>query len=137
MQKLDISSLKKAITSLDEAVTAYQKDPHILFVREAIIQRFEYTYELGHKTLKRYLEMSEPNAEEIDQMAFSSLIRTASERGLIQNGWDKWAVYRSARNLTSHTYNEEKALQVCAVIPEFLQDVKHLFLKIEERIATL
>lgn len=31
--------------------------------------------------LKRYLEMSEANAEEIDQMSFSSLIRTGSELG--------------------------------------------------------
>ncbi len=46
------------------------------------ILRFEYTYELSHKMLKRYFEMTEPNAEMIDQMLFPDLIRTASERGL-------------------------------------------------------
>ncbi|MFI4918135.1 MAG: nucleotidyltransferase substrate binding protein [Legionellales bacterium] len=39
----------------------------------ASIQRFEYRYELAHKMLKRYLELSEPNAEAIEQMSFSDL----------------------------------------------------------------
>ncbi len=132
---LDISSFEKATLSLEEALIAYQKNPSDRFVRDASIQRFEYTYELSHKMLKRFLEMTEPNAEEVDQMSFPNLIRTGSERGLMLNGWDIWKIYRDARNITSHTYNEKKAIQVCSVLPQFLIEVKHLISKLTERLA--
>src|SRR5689334_22900934 len=106
---LDVSSLEKAIASLHAAVIAYQPQESNNFIRDAAIQRFEYTYELAHKMLKRYLEMTEPSAEIIDQMSFPDLIRTASERGLLLSGWDIWKDYRHAHNATSHTYNETKA----------------------------
>lgn len=132
---LDISSLEKAIASLSEAVTAYQHHEFNNFIRDAAIQRFEYTYELSHKMIKRYLEMTEPTAEVIDQMPFPDLIRTASERNLLSNGWDVWKIYRHARNATSHTYNETKAKEVYAVIPQFLQEVNNLLIELKNRIA--
>lgn len=137
MQRLDISSLEKAVASLDEAVKEYHKDKSNRFVRDATIQRFEYTYELSHKMLKRYLEMTESSAEGVDQMSFPTLIRTGSERGLVQNGWDAWKIYRDARNITSHTYNEKKAVEVCSVVPGFLEDVIYLVSKLQEGIAIL
>lgn len=133
LKKLDFSSLIKAVASLDEAVSEYEKNINNKFVRDAMIQRFEYTYELSHKMLKRYLAMTEPSAEEIDQMAFPTLIRTGSERGILLQGWDKWKVFRDARNLTSHTYNENKAMQVCEIIPEFLKNAKHLLVELQGR----
>ncbi len=133
---LDLTSLDKAVQSLDTALSAYQLEKTNLFIRDASIQRFEYTYELCHKMLKRYLEHTEPNAEEIDQMSFPNLIRTGSERGLLLHGWDEWNKYRYARNLISHTYNEAKAIEVCTVIPEFLSDASHLLKKLHERLAT-
>lgn len=133
MQKLDLTSLQKALVSLEEAVVASQQELNNKFIRDASIQRFEYSYELTHKMLKRYLEMTEPNAEEIDQMGFPNLIRTASERGLMLNGWDVWKTYRDARNITSHTYDEKKALYVCSIIPSFLEDAKHVFVNLQKR----
>jgi nucleotidyltransferase substrate binding protein (TIGR01987 family) len=132
--ELDISALQKAIFSLDEAVIEHQKNLRNKFVRDATIQRFEYTYELCAKMLKRYLEMSEASAEEIDQMSFPTLVRTGSERGLLKQGWDVWKVYREARNITVHTYNEDKANQVCEVIPAFLDEAKYLFHQLHDRI---
>lgn len=135
IKQLDVSSLEKAIGSLNEALIEYSKQSSNNFIRDACIQRFEYTYELSHKMLKRYLEMTEPNAEEIDQMSFSNLIRTGSERGLLLMGWDEWNKYRYARNLTSHVYNENKALEVVAIIPQFFNDAKHLLMKLKEKIS--
>lgn len=132
--KLDLSYLKKAAASLDAVLQACQKDPSNDFLRDASIQRFEFTYELGYKTLKRYLELSEPNAELIDQMAFPNLIRTASEKGLLLNDWSKWSVYRHARNLSSHTYDEKKAVEVFSVIPDFLAEIIFLINKLSERL---
>ena len=135
IKKFDISSLEKVIDLLHEAVTAYQLQESNNFIRDAAIQRFEYTYELSHKMLKRYLEMTEPSAEVIDQMSFQNLIRTAAERNLLSNGWDIWKDYRHARNATSHTYNETKAKEVYAVIPKFLKEAKDLLTELKNRIA--
>lgn len=132
---LDLTSFKKAIASLDEALIEINKQKGNQFVRDATIQRFEYTYELAHKMLKRFLEMTEPNKEEIDQMSFSSLVRTGAEKGLLLHSWDVWAGYRTARNLTSHTYNEAKAIEVCQVIPQFLDEARYLFEQLQKRIS--
>jgi nucleotidyltransferase substrate binding protein (TIGR01987 family) len=132
---LDYTSLLKALSSLNEAVTEFQKQNSNAFIRDASIQRFEYSYELTHKMLKRFLEMTEPSAEEIDQMSFQNLIRTGAERGLLQNSWDKWSVYRHARNLTSHTYDESKAIEVCSVIPDFLQEAQYFLAQLQSRVG--
>lgn len=134
IKNLDVSSLEKAVLSLDQALKACEKESANTLYRDASIQRFEYTYELCHKLLKRYLEITEPNAEEIDQMAFSMLIRTASEKGLLLNDWEKWRQYRHARNMTSHVYDEKKALEVYTVIPAFLNDAQYLLNQLKERI---
>jgi nucleotidyltransferase substrate binding protein (TIGR01987 family) len=130
---LDLSSLVNALNSLSEAVSEMKKQVDNKFIRDATIQRFEYSYELAHKMLKRYLEMTESSAEEVDQMSFQNLIRTGAERGLLLNSWDIWSVYRNARNLTSHTYNEAKAVEVCLVIPDFLHDATYLLDQLQAR----
>ena len=130
---LDLSSLKKVASSLDEAVNEYKKQQNNLFVRDATIQRFEYTFELTHKMLKRFLEMTEASSDLIDQLSFATLIRTGAEKGLLRTSWNVWSTYRTARNLTSHTYNEAKAIEVCAIIPDFLIEAKYLIEQLEKR----
>lgn len=131
--KLDLTSLRNSINSLGVALTEYNKNRENLFVRDASIQRFEYTYELAHKMLKRFLEMTEANREDIDQMSFPSLIRTGAEKGLLKNSWDVWSSYRTARNLTSHTYNAAKAEEVFKIIPSFLAEAAFLMAQLEKR----
>jgi hypothetical protein len=46
MLKIDFTSLSKVIASLDKALQAAKLRPKDEFVRDASIQRFEYTYEL-------------------------------------------------------------------------------------------
>ncbi len=132
---LDLSSFQNAVTSLDVALQARATDPTNEFVRDSCIQRFEYTYELCHKMLKRYLDATEASAASIDALAFPDLIRTAAERGLITSGWDVWMVFRNARNITSHTYNRQKAEDVLAVLPDFLREAKGLLTTLSERQA--
>lgn len=70
MEKLDITSLKNAVVRLDEGILRYQSDITDLQIRDGLIQRFEFTYELSHKMLKRYLELTSPNPMEFDAMTF-------------------------------------------------------------------
>ncbi|MFI4955023.1 MAG: nucleotidyltransferase substrate binding protein [Gammaproteobacteria bacterium] len=134
---LDLSSFDKAIKSLDEAVQEYQKNPENKFVRDAAIQRFEYTFELSHKMLRRYLELTEPSADIVEEMTYPTLIRTGSEKGLLLSAWNVWKDYRQGRNLTSHTYDEDKAVYVYSVIPSFLKDAQYLLHKLHERLEAL
>ena len=130
---LDLTSLNNAISQLEQGLAAYNTDTKDQLKRDGVIQRFEYTYELGHKMLKRFLEATEASSQTIDAMSFPDLIRTASERGLLLRGWDKWSEYRQARGTTSHTSDAKKAAEVFSVIPAFIEDVRHLRDQITKR----
>lgn len=93
--KLKLSSFEKALASLNEALAEYDRTQS-QFVKDACIQRFEYTYELAHKLLKRQLEAMSANPSEIDQIRFPNQIRSGAERGLLANGWDQWRHFRAA-----------------------------------------
>lgn len=132
--KLELSSFENALTSLDEALAEFDRTQN-QFVKDACIQRFEYTYELAHKLLKRQLEAMSPNPSEIDQMSFADMIRSGAERGLLANGWDEWRRFRDARNATSHAYNEKKANEVFVRIPAFRDEAAFLLARLAERNA--
>ena len=91
-----------------------------------MIQRFEFTYELGHKILKRYLEYASANPEQFDRMTFQDLIRTANEQGLLLGEWIDWRGFREMRAKSSHTYDEEMSLEVIENIPRFIEEAVYL-----------
>ncbi|QLB14072.1 nucleotidyltransferase [Mannheimia granulomatis] len=129
--KLDITSLMNAIQRLDEGLIRYQQDISDVQIRDGLIQRFEFTYELSHKMLKRYLVSTSASPTLIEQMNFQDIIRTGNEKDLILGDWTDWKKYRDMRSRTSHTYDEETALEVVAGIPKFLTEVQFLQHKLE------
>lgn len=133
MEVLDFQSLEKAIAQLDAGLSESLSLPDSELLRDGVIQRFEYTYELSWKMLKRYLEATLPDPEELDGMSFQTLIRTGSEQGLLMSGWDNWVRYRKARGTTSHTYDEEKAREVFRIVPEFLREARYLLDRLTEK----
>ncbi|MDD6910521.1 nucleotidyltransferase substrate binding protein [Actinobacillus minor] len=134
MTELDITPLKNAFFRLEEGLTRYQSDITDLQIRDGLIQRFEFTYELSHKMLKRYLEATAANPEEFDTMTFQDLIRTGNEKGLLLGDWTDWRRYRDMRSRTSHTYDEETALQVVAGIPAFLAEAAFLVQSLQKQL---
>jgi nucleotidyltransferase substrate binding protein (TIGR01987 family) len=58
-------------------------------------------------------------------MDFRTLIRTAAERGLVRDP-AIWFLYREKRNITAHTYDETKALDVIGHLPGFIETIKEL-----------
>lgn len=123
---LDISGFERAITRLSEGLARYQRDVTDEQIRDGLIQRFEFTYDLRHKMLKRYLELESASPEQFDSMAFQDLIRSGNEQGLLLGDWPVWCGYREMRGKTSHTYDEKTALEVVAGIPAFLKDASFL-----------
>ncbi len=130
--KIDLSSFQNALVSLNEALLEYDRAPGS-FIKDSCIQRFEYTYELAHKLLKRQLEEMSPSPTLIDEMSFPDMIRLGAERGLLANGWDLWRQFREARNATSHAYNEKKADEVFAQIPAFRDEAAYLLRELQKR----
>jgi nucleotidyltransferase substrate binding protein (TIGR01987 family) len=130
---IDISSLRQALATLDEALAAQTRAPEDKFIRDACIARFEYSYELAHKMLRRYPAANEPAG--VHELAFPNLIRLGFERGPLAESWDVWVKFRDARNITSDGYDEAKAREVAGRIPGFAAAVRFLAMQIEARQA--
>lgn len=139
--RLDTTSLEKSIAQLKDSLD-YCKREEVrvneklgVLLRAAAIQAFEFTYELSWKMLKRYLDMTIPDPQEVDSMSFSTLIRTGCEQGLLLSDMTQWKQYRHNRSITSHTYDQEKAAEVFAKIPAFLEDAQYLLQQINKRVS--
>ena len=133
LQKLYLAPLENVLARLEEGYLRYQTDLSDIQIRDGLVQRYEFTYEVSHKMLKRYLEMSSPNPEIFDSMAFSDLIRSANEQGLLLSDWTQWKTFREMRAKTSHTYEEAVALEVVSVIPTFITEAKALLFELLKR----
>lgn len=131
---LDLSSFEKAHASLQRVLERSRDVPDDEDIRDACIQRFEYTYELAFKMLKRQLEQELPSREELDQLPFKEVIRVGAERGLIAVP-ERWFDYRDKRNITSRTYDEEKAREVYSVLADFAADAADLLARLKSRHA--
>jgi nucleotidyltransferase substrate binding protein (TIGR01987 family) len=135
MEQLDLTPLANAVTRLAEGLAEYQSNPAHTLVRDGLVQRFEFTYEISHKMLKRYLEATSASPAELDAMPFGDLIRTGNEQNLLRGTWPDWKRYREMRAKTSHTYDEGVALQVVGVIPSFLAEAAYLLEQLQKRNA--
>lgn len=128
---LILDPLKNAYLSLTKAVDRAKLNPEDLEVRDACIQRFEYTYELCIKFIKRYIETENPSPENVDQMNFRDLLRLAAEIGLVEKV-ELWFQFREAKNNTTYAYDEAKAIIVFNAIPSFIQQAGFLLEKLKK-----
>ncbi len=132
MESLDISSFEKALISLNAIIIRYEKENYDIDIRDAVIQRFEYTYSLAIKMLTRFINMQ--SNEAMPAMTFNETIRQANKLGLIENDLLQWTEYRQKRNSTSHTYDEEVANEVLYVIPKFKSEAEFLLKRLKEKL---
>lgn len=137
---LNLNSLNKAYAELVEALQycespLAQTDKNLKkHLMAGTIQAFEFTYELVVKFIRRYLELTEPSKEAIASMTFPTLIRTANERGLLITDITIWKKFRDARNITSHTYDQIKAIEVMTIIPLFIESCKQFIDTLNQKI---
>ncbi len=96
------ADVARAVARLQEAVAV----PVDGLVRDAVIQRFEFSFEVVWKTLKLYLERQGVEAGRprptLKQAFAQGLIPTVEEA-------DLWLQMVEDRNLTSHAYDEALA----------------------------
>lgn len=127
---MNISALQNALKSLKDAYSEYNKTQNE-YVRDSVIQRFEYTYALAVKFIQRYIELNIPNQEDLSTLTFNQLIRQANEMGILLNDLEQWIIYRQKRNITSHTYNIEKAKEVISIVGKFIEEIEYLITKLK------
>ena len=128
-----LTPLHKAVSALLEALatpTAGLDELAISMRRDAIIQRFEFTYELCWKTMRRILETTAARSKTDELLSMKDLYRLAFEAGIIANP-QSWFEYNEARNITSHVYDEKKAKLVLAAVVKFAPDAAELLAKLE------
>jgi nucleotidyltransferase substrate binding protein (TIGR01987 family) len=134
-EALDLTPLSNALQRLAEGLARYRIDTSDTQIRDGLIQSFEFTYEIGHKMLKRYLESASANRSAFDAMPFADLIRTANEQGLLLGNWTDWKRYREMSSRASHAYDEQVALSVVQGIPAFLAEGEFLLKQSQGRSA--
>ena len=100
-------------------------------LRDGVIQRFEFTFELSWKMIKRFLE--EYGLEKPDGLNNRELFRAAREQGLIDDP-EKWFRYLKSRNFTSHVYDDDTAAGVFEAARDFLHDARYLIDQLNQRI---
>ena len=93
---------------------------------EGLIQRFEYTFELGWKVLQDLLKYK---GYEFVQGPNGTL-QKAFEDGLIANH-DGWRRMAKARVTTSHTYNEGDAIEI---VRNIYDEYSHLLQRLDDKL---
>lgn len=128
-----LEKLNMALNSLQDMVefsntTDVKLEKFDEAIRDSIIKKFEYTFELTWKTLKAYLE-----GEGYQEIASPKrTLKQAFEIGIIKDE-EVWANMLEARNSTAHTYDEEKAIYYEDVIKnKYINKIEELVKKLNE-----
>ena len=100
-------------------------------IRAGVIQNFEVAYEFCWKFVQRWLRENITDKQAEHPRSRKELFRLAARFGLIKDPLP-WFSYGDARNLTSHTYDENKAESVYQTALDFVKDARSLLEKLEE-----
>ena len=120
------ANYRKALAQLQKAINKGELSE---LEKQGLIKAFEYTYELAWKTMKDFLEFS----GQTDIYGSRDVTRKAFELNLITDG-DGWMDMLKSRNLTSHTYREEVAEEICRQITELYFS---LLIQLKEKLESL
>lgn len=106
-EKLDlaISKFSKAVGRLAEAIEA----PPSPIQSDAVLQRFEFTFELAWKALRIYLA----EEEGIDVSSPKGTLKAAFKQGLIESAAESgFLKMLEDRNTSTHVYDESEANEI-------------------------
>jgi nucleotidyltransferase substrate binding protein (TIGR01987 family) len=105
------TNFQNALQRLKEAVKELNQLNASEVIRDGVIQRFEFTYELAWKTTKVYLE----DIGIVEVNSPKAVIKEAYVQKLL--GDEKnWLLMLKDRNMTSHMYKEEMAEEIAGRI---------------------
>lgn len=123
--EMDLTGFDNAVKSLEVALS---KKPLSDLERDGVIQRFEYTFELAWKMMRKMLiAMGRQDVSASPR----PVLRDAAEEHFIED-IENWFEFLEARNLSSHIYDEFEAKKVFAAAFKFLSHAKQLVKKFSE-----
>ena len=128
-------NFSRAFELLRDVFAEREVDAFSLLEKDGIIQRFEYTFELGWKVLKDYLEYSGIMPDEATPR---KVIRECATHGIFASAGIDPEIYLNMmleKNALSHTYDYERFLQALVRIKEqYLNqlELQHKFLASKE-----
>ena len=136
---LDLTAFEKAVAQLQSSVEIAFDNEYMDSQSEAVrhiiiagvIQHFEIVYELSWKFMQRWLKINlNPEQAEFPRTR-KDLFRLAASVGILE-GPLEWFACAEARNLTSHTYDEEEAEKVFLLAPSMAIAAAKLLAKLRE-----
>lgn len=109
----------RALIALSEVVA---QAPVSTLVRDAAIQRFEYSFEYSFEATWKAMQLYLREREGIQSGSPKGVIRAAFQVGLLDEAQSRTALdMADDRNLTVHTYNEQLAEQIYARLEAYWQ----------------
>ncbi|MDP4008748.1 MAG: nucleotidyltransferase substrate binding protein [Candidatus Peregrinibacteria bacterium] len=117
-----ITSFKKALNGLEEALGMKPTD----IIRDASIQRFEFSVELAWKSTQKFLR-----TQNVECNSPKSCMKEAFKFGLIQDD-PLWVQMMDDKNLTVHTYDEATAEKIYKRLPSYIPLLKKLLEAIQD-----
>lgn len=97
----------RALARLHEVLAVDESE----IVRDALIQRFEFTYELAWKAMFYWLRDAGEKVPEIVR----AVLQAGFKAELISDA-QAWERVKEFRDATSHTYDQNKAIEVAAFV---------------------
>ena len=123
-------SLKQALKSFEEAYLEYSKHSQNNINIMALIQGFEFSFELSWKALKYFLEH-----KGLTQTQFArDVIKQAFNKSIIANG-QLWMDMLEDRNKLSHIYDAEMAKEIVEKIStKYFKEINSFYKHLQKEI---
>lgn len=120
------NNYKKALARLTSAIELNEERPLSDLEEQGLIQGFEFTFDMGWKTLRDFVV--EEGYEGEREKPIPVIVESAN-KGIINE--KSWRLMYQSRNKTSHAYDEETANEVADNI---IQVYHNLFIQLETRL---
>jgi nucleotidyltransferase substrate binding protein (TIGR01987 family) len=125
-------NLKRALKTFEEVLTQKSRiDLEQSIINDAKVKRFEYTFEVSWKAIKRYLDYTG-----IDCSSPRACLKEAFKQALIKDE-GIWLEILENRNLTSHIYSQDRVSDVIERMDDFAQAFQRLTSTLETSLAEL
>jgi nucleotidyltransferase substrate binding protein (TIGR01987 family) len=121
---VNFSKALERFSSVVDREKEFAEDGYSDIYLDLVVKRFEFTYEMSWKAIKRYLDFIG-----IDCMNPRSCFKEAFSQELLDEE-DIWLDMIEMRNLSSHTYSEEEISEIL----DRLDSYKQAFIKLKQAI---
>ena len=138
MIEVSYKSLGDALDRLRESLVlldAHREDALHVSMRNSVLLSFQFPYGLCRPMIERFLVSEGDDPQEVQEMSYATLVRSANRRGVLRADWTSWSGFRDARNRMAHVYSEPVAEEIVAKVPKFLEEATYLHAQLLARSA--